>query len=94
MGIMSTDDTTKLVNRVRRVKGQVEAVERMIADHANCVDILMQISAAIGALRKVGETVLEQHLQTSVQQALASPEASERAKKVDELMEVFRRYGK
>ncbi|RMF45196.1 MAG: metal-sensitive transcriptional regulator [Planctomycetota bacterium] len=91
---MSTDETTKLVNRVRRVKGQVEAVERMIADEAYCVDVLMQISAAIGALRKIGESVLEHHLRTCVQDALASPEPSEREQKIEELMQVFRRYGK
>ena len=51
--MLSDDEKKKLNNRLRRVIGQVEAVGRMIEDEEYCVDILMQLSAATGALNKV-----------------------------------------
>ncbi|GIW99080.1 MAG: hypothetical protein KatS3mg111_2413 [Pirellulaceae bacterium] len=92
--MLDEDHSAKLRNRVRRVAGQVDAIERMIADNAYCVDVLMQISAALGALRRIGESVLETHLRTCVTEALASEDLAERERKLEELMEVFRRYGK
>ena len=66
----------KLNNRLRRVIGQVEAVGRMIVDEEYCVDILMQLSAATGALSKIGQIVLEQHIKTCVSDAMESGEAN------------------
>ncbi|GAB5404827.1 MAG: metal-sensing transcriptional repressor [Aureliella sp.] len=91
--MLSDDEKKKLNNRLRRVIGQVEAVGRMIEDEEYCVDILMQLSAATGALNKVGQIVLEQHIQTCVSDAIKSGNAKERDEKIQELMKVFRKYG-
>jgi DNA-binding FrmR family transcriptional regulator len=91
--MLSDDEKKKLNNRLRRVIGQVEAVGRMIEDEEYCVDILMQLSAATGALNKVGQIVLEQHIQTCVSDAIKSGNAKERDEKIEELMTVFRKYG-
>lgn len=91
--MLSHDEKKKLKNRLRRVIGQVEAVGRMIEDDEYCVDILMQLSAATGALNKVGQIILEQHIQTCVSEAIKSGNAKERVEKIEELMSVFRKYG-
>ncbi|MBB3205045.1 DNA-binding FrmR family transcriptional regulator [Rhodopirellula rubra] len=91
--MLSDDEKKKLNNRLRRVIGQVEAVGRMIEDEEYCVDILMQLSAATGALNKVGQIVLEQHIRTCVSDAIKSGNAKERDEKIEELMTVFRKYG-
>lgn len=91
--MLSDEEKKKLQNRLRRVLGQVEAVGRMIEDDEYCVDILMQLSAATGALSKVGQIILEQHIQTCVSEAIASGSAEERDEKIEALMKTFRKYG-
>lgn len=90
--MLSDDEKKKLNHRLRRVVGQVEAVGRMIEDDEYCVGILMQLSAATGALGKVGQIVLEQHLKTCVTEAMESGDASEREAKLEELIKIFRKY--
>lgn len=88
------EDKTKLTNRLRRIVGQVEAVHRMIDDDKYCVDVLMQISAATGALHKVGELVLEEHLKSCVRDAMENGNDKDRDEKLRELMAIFRKYKK
>lgn len=91
--MLSDDDKKKLDHRLARVLGQVEAVRRMIEDEEYCVNILMQLSAATGALDKVGQIILKQHIQTCVSDAIKSGSPQDRDEKIEELMNVFRKYG-
>ncbi|MCA9132315.1 MAG: metal-sensitive transcriptional regulator [Planctomycetales bacterium] len=91
--MLSIEEKKKLNNRLRRVIGQVEAVGRMIDQEASCVDVLMQLSAATGALSRVGQLVLDEHLQTSLAEAAASDTPAQRDEKLAELIELFRKYG-
>lgn len=90
----SDDEKAKLKNRLRRIAGQVEAVHRMIDEDAYCVDILMQISAANGAFKKVGEMVLEQHLKSCVREAMENGNEKDRDEKLAEIMTIFQKYAK
>ena len=90
--MLSDDDKKKVDHRLARVLGQVEAVRRMISDEEYCVNILMQLSAAAGALDKVGEIILKQHIQTCVSDAIKSGNPKDRDEKIEELMSVFRKY--
>ena len=90
--MLSDDEKKKLNNRLRRVIGQVEAVGRMIEEEEYCVDILMQLSAATGALGKVGQIVLEQHIKSCVSDAIESGDSTDRDEKIAELIKVFRKY--
>lgn len=90
----SDEEKSKLKNRLRRVAGQVDAVQRMIDDDEYCVDILMQISAATGALNKVGEVILEEHLKSCVRDAVENGNEKDREKKLEELIAIFRKYKK
>lgn len=90
--MLTDDEKKKLNNRLRRVVGQVEAGGRMIENEDYCVDVLMQLSAATGALAKVGQIVLEEHLKTCVAEAVQNGNAKEREEKIDELVKLFRKY--
>lgn len=90
--MLTDDEKKKLNNRLRRVVGQVEAIGRMIENEDYCVDILMQLSAATGALGKVGQIVLEEHLKTCVAEAIKNGDAIDRDQKLDELVQLFRKY--
>ena len=91
--MLEEDEKTKLVNRLRRLDGQIRAIQKMVEDDAYCVDTLTQISAAAGAMNKVGAIVLENHLKTCVSEALDTG-GKERDEKLAELIEVFRKYSR
>jgi CsoR family transcriptional regulator, copper-sensing transcriptional repressor len=90
--MLSDEDKKKLAHRLARVTGQVEAISRMIEKDAYCVDILMQLSAATGALGKVGQIVLENHLRTCVAEAMKNGDGQQREQKLNELITLFRKY--
>jgi len=90
---MSPAMKTKIVDRLRRIAGQVEGVARMVEQDRYCVDILLQIAAAQAALGQASKLVLRSHVETCVSDALASGKPAERRQKIDELMDVFARYG-
>ena len=51
-----------LLNRLKRVEGQVRGLQRMVEGDTYCIDILTQVSAATKALETVAVTLLDQHL--------------------------------
>ncbi|MCH9681929.1 MAG: metal-sensitive transcriptional regulator [Deltaproteobacteria bacterium] len=83
----------KLLARLSRVEGQVAALRRMLEGDDYCVDVLLQISAAQGALGKAGNILLESHIRECVHEAFTQGDEGAREEKIDELMEVFTRYG-
>jgi len=91
---MIDDETrTKSLGRLRRIEGQVQGLQRMIEGDQYCVDILLQISAVQGALDQVHKLLLGRHVESCVADALRSASRSERQRKVDELLDVFARFG-
>ena len=91
---MIDDETkSKAQGRLRRIEGQVQGLQRMIAADAYCVDILLQVSAVQGALEQVQKLLLGRHIESCVADALRSGSRTERQRKVDELLEVFSRFG-
>ncbi len=52
------------LRRLKRIKGQMGGIERMIADRRYCIDVVMQIAAAEAALHRVAEIVLRNHIET------------------------------
>ncbi len=91
---MLNDETkAKVRGRLRRIEGQVQGLQRMLDSDAYCVDILLQISAVQGALDQVQKLLVGRHIESCVADALRSGSKSERQQKVDELLDVFSRFG-
>ena len=82
-------DTTKIVNRLRRVEGQVRGVAQMVEDDRYCIDILHQIQAIKSALAKVETQVLKDHAACCVAEAIASGNADDQREKFEELVTLF-----
>ena len=59
-------DKERILNRLRRMEGQVRGVQKMVEGDQYCVDVLTQISAIISAARGVGLLVLEDHIRGCV----------------------------
>lgn len=63
-------DSENLHRRLKKIIGQVQAIDRMIDEDVPCEDILAQLNAAKSALHKCCEVVLEGHLQHCVRDGL------------------------
>lgn len=92
--MLNAETKRKALGRLRRIQGQVQGLQRMIGDDAYCVDILLQISAVQGALEQVRKLLLGRHIESCVADAVRSGSRGERQKKVDELLDVFARFGR
>jgi len=55
-----------LMNRLKRIEGQVRGVEGMLEKDAYCTDILMQVSAINSALNSFNKALLANHMRTCV----------------------------
>ena len=65
----------------------------MVEEDRCCVDVLLQVASARAALGEAGKLVLRSHIETCLSAAMASGKAAKRKQKIDELMQVFSRYG-
>ena len=65
-------DSENLHRRLRKIIGQIQAIERMIDEDVPCEDVLTQISAAKSALNKAGQVVLEGHINHCIKDAVES----------------------
>ena len=88
---MQQEMKEKCLQRLARIEGQVRGIARMVGEDRYCIDILTQIAAAQAALRKVESEILQNHVNTCVEHAIASGNAEEQRRKVAELMEVLNR---
>jgi DNA-binding FrmR family transcriptional regulator len=59
-------DKKKLLNRLRRIEGQVRGLQKMIDEERECNDILTQMSAITGALHKTGEEIVRSYTKTCI----------------------------
>ena len=59
-------DADNLHRRLKKIIGQVQAIDRMVDEDVPCEDVLSQINAAKSALHKCGQVVLEGHIQHCV----------------------------
>jgi DNA-binding FrmR family transcriptional regulator len=81
----------KLMLRVRRIRGQIDAMERALDEDKDCGDILQLITAARGAMNGLMAELLEDHVRFHVLDP-ARKTTSEQAVAADELMEIVRSY--
>ena len=84
-------EKSKLLGRVRRIRGQVEALERALDAEKGCAEVLHQIAAVRGAINGLMVEVIEDHIQTHVANTEISSE-TERRQGADELIDVLRAY--
>jgi len=82
---------TSLLARVRRIRGQVEALERALEAEKGCAQIMQQIAAFRGAATGLMTEVIEEHLRTHVASPSITSNAT-RSRGADELIEVVRAY--
>lgn len=82
----------ELLARVRRIAGQVAAVEKALATDEPCATVLHRVAAVRGAVNGLLDEVIAEHLTEHV--VLPGLSDAERAAGADELLAVIRRYAK
>jgi DNA-binding FrmR family transcriptional regulator len=82
-------EKAKLLNRVRRVRGQIEAVERALVNEQGCAAVLHLIVAARGAINGLMGEVIEDHIRLHV---VDPAKGAARAQGAEELIEVVQSY--
>lgn len=81
-------DKASLIQRLRRIEGQVGGIARMIEDDRYCVDVLQQIASMQAAADAVAMILLENHVKGCVVDGLRTG----KEERIDELVGVIRKY--
>ncbi|NIN92973.1 metal-sensing transcriptional repressor [bacterium] len=82
------------LNRLRKIEGQIRGIQKMIEDKRYCIDVLIQISSVVGAIAEVENNILNRHLRGCVYGALTKGNREEKEKKIDEIIEILRKFRK
>lgn len=88
---MTQDNKPKLLNRLRRIEGQVRGVARMVEEDRYCIDVLTQLQAVRAALSRVETEMLKGHLGHCIEGAIVSGDLGEQRKKASELIALLER---
>ena len=82
------------LNALSRINGQVKGIRRMIEDKKYCIDIIIQVHAAIHALHRVSDKIFVRHIEHCVKDAFLGRSKKEKATKIDEVMTVIKKLHK
>lgn len=85
-------DKLALSRRLKRIIGQLNGIDKMINDDMPCPDVLIQINAAKSAIHKVGQIVLEGHINHCVRDSIKQNDNSD--KMLDELTTAIEHFSR
>ena len=60
---------TKILNRLRRLEGQIRGLQRMVDEDSTCVEVMTQLASAKSALDATGDVILETYVATCMARA-------------------------
>jgi len=78
-----------LILRLRKIRGQVQALERLVAEDADCTDILNQVISARSGLKSFGEKVIHSHAHDCIENV---KDPAEGRRNLRSLITVLHRY--
>lgn len=84
-------DAKNLHQRLNRIQGQIRAIDKMVDQDIPCEDILIQVNAAKSALHKVGQIILEGHLNHCVRDGIEHGDADKTIADFARAVEYFSR---
>ena len=86
----SPDEKKLISNRLNRISGQINGINKMIENDAYCNDVLVQLSAVKNSIKSLSTHILENHLYSCVTRDLENGELDT----IDELISLFKRFNK
>ena len=87
----ASHERERLLKRVRRIRGQVEAIERALTDDRECADVLNTIAACRGAMNGLMAELVEGHIRFHVLDPKRKPTAAQAAA-ADDLVKIVNAY--
>jgi DNA-binding FrmR family transcriptional regulator len=87
----TVEEKQKLLHRVRRLRGQIEALERALEAEAGCTEVMKLLTASRGAINGLMAEVVDDHIRMHMIDAGRKPSRSE-AEAAEELLSVLRSY--
>lgn len=84
-------EKTRLLNRLRRIRGQLEAIERAVQADSECSRVLQQATACRGAMDGFIAEVIEDHIREHMVDA-AAPDEDPRRQAAEELVAIVHAY--
>lgn len=84
-------DSENLHRRLKKIIGQLNAIDRMIDEDIPCENILMQINASKSALHKVGHIIVEEHLEHCIKESMEKGDTDEALTDISTILEYYSR---
>ena len=91
METIKQKDRQAIINRLRRIEGQIRGLEKLVQNEAQCPDILTQVSAVTAAIKRVGTMVVANYIERCLAEVEATS-AAERAQKMADFQKALARY--
>ena len=88
---MDRESQKKIINRFRRIEGQLRGLQKLVEGEAPCLDILTQVSAVTGAVKKAGTEVIHIYIDQCLEETSGKSE-TERTQKMEEFQKALSRY--
>lgn len=83
------EEKNQVMKRLKRIEGQVRGIQKMIEEDRYCLDVLIQVTAANNALKKVGLQLMERHMSHCVSKAIQSGNGEDAIKELVKVVEQF-----
>jgi DNA-binding FrmR family transcriptional regulator len=88
---MRRENKERLLNRLRRIEGQVRGVARMVDEDRYCIDVLTQLQAVRAGVARVESEMLKDHLGHCIEAAIVAGNPEEQRRKAGELIQLLER---
>jgi len=85
----SPKEKAVLITRLRKIRGQLQAIEKMVENDTDCPEVLMQVVSVRRATKSFGDTIIQSHLHECIEHAKTQAESR---KKMREFSTVLERY--
>lgn len=82
-------DAENLHRRLKKIQGQIAAIDRMVDEDVPCEDIIVQVNAVKGAIHKVGQIIMEGHIQHCVRDGIEHGDADKTIAEFTKVIEQF-----
>ncbi len=87
----TAEEREKLTNRIRRIRGQLNSVEKALTEGEDCSTVLHSLTACRGAMDSLLFEILDEHIRFHIVDPTRRP-TSEQAKATRELLDALRTY--
>lgn len=92
MNQVNMETRSDLINRLKRIEGQVKGIQRMLEEGKDCGDVIIQISAIRAAINKVGSMMLEKQVTDCIEDAITTSDKEHAINRLSLTMKSFVKF--